>query len=85
MLPERLTTQTLRMLNEGQTGLEIAANFKMLDSLTSKWYNHGLYGSVSHNVKVVYSRYMGWFDGNPAHLWEWPPVEARKLYLECNG
>jgi alkyl sulfatase BDS1-like metallo-beta-lactamase superfamily hydrolase len=28
---------------------------------------------------------MGWFDGNPAHLWEHPPVESSKRYLECMG
>jgi alkyl sulfatase BDS1-like metallo-beta-lactamase superfamily hydrolase len=80
-----LNDQTLRMLNEGQTGLEIAEKFKLPESLSSKPYNHGFYGSVSHNVKAIYHRYMGWFDGNPAHLWEWPPVEAGKLYLECMG
>jgi alkyl sulfatase BDS1-like metallo-beta-lactamase superfamily hydrolase len=81
-----LNDQTLRLLNDGLTGLEIAEVFKLPDSLTSKWYNHGFYGSISHNVKAVYNRYMGWFDGNPAHLWEWPPVEAGKFYLECmNG
>ena len=40
------------------------------------WHAHGYYGSVSHNVKAIYQRYMGWYDGNPAHLWPHPPVEA---------
>ncbi|PWY94350.1 Metallo-hydrolase/oxidoreductase [Aspergillus sclerotioniger CBS 115572] len=38
-----------------------------------------------HNVKGIYQRYMGWFDGNPAHLWEYPPVENAKRYVACMG
>ncbi len=41
------------------------------------WHTHGYYGSVSHNVKAVYQRYMGWFDGNPpGRLWQHPPPQA---------
>ncbi|MDF2846187.1 MAG: beta-lactamase domain protein [Oerskovia sp.] len=40
---------------------------------------------MSHNVKAVYQRYMGWFDGNPAHLWEHPPVEEARRYVEFMG
>jgi len=28
---------------------------------------------------------MGWFDGNPAHLWEHPPVERARRYVEVIG
>ena len=42
-------------------------------ALEQAWHTHGYYGSVSHNVKAVYQRYMGWFDGNPARLWQHPP------------
>ncbi|KAH0559742.1 hypothetical protein GP486_003741 [Trichoglossum hirsutum] len=80
-----LNDQTLRMLNNGRTGLEIAEVFRLPDTLSDKWWNQGYYGSISHNVKAVYHRYMGWFDGNPAHLWEWPPVEAGQFYIECMG
>ena len=38
----------------------------MPPALEKAWHTHGYYGSVSHNVKAVYQRYMGWFDGNPA-------------------
>ena len=47
--------------------------------------HHGYYGSVSHNVKAIYQRYMGWFDGNPAHLWQHPPVEQAERYVESMG
>lgn len=80
-----LHDQTLRMLNVGMTGLEIAENFVLPESLETKWNLRGYYGSVSHNVKGIYTRYMGWYDGNPAHLWEHPPVQAGKRYVDCIG
>ena len=49
------------------------------------WHCRGYYGSVSHNVKAIYQRYMGWFDGNPAHLWEHPPVEAAQALRRVHG
>ena len=73
-----LHDQTLRLLNQGYVGSEIAETFELPPSLANEWYSRGHYGSISHNVKAIYQRYMGWFDGNPAHLWEHPPVEARR-------
>ncbi|MCJ1352142.1 MAG: hypothetical protein MMC33_002126 [Icmadophila ericetorum] len=80
-----LNDQTLRMLNDGMVGEEIAENFTLPDSLASRWYSQGYYGSLSHNVKAIYHRYMGWFDGNPAHLWEHPPVDSAQRYVSCLG
>jgi alkyl sulfatase BDS1-like metallo-beta-lactamase superfamily hydrolase len=53
--------------------------------LENAWHTRGYYGSVSHNVKAVYQRYLGWFDGNPAHLWAHPPVEADRRYVDFMG
>ncbi|NDZ97606.1 MBL fold metallo-hydrolase [Streptomyces sp. SID6673] len=80
-----LHDQTLRALNQGKTGLEIAEDIKLPPALENAWHTHGYYGSVSHNVKAIYQRYMGWFDGNPAHLWEHPPVESAKRHVEFMG
>ncbi|MFB9530206.1 alkyl/aryl-sulfatase [Nonomuraea roseola] len=80
-----LHDQTLRMLNQGYTGTEIAEMIQMPPALERAWHTHGYYGSVSHNVKAIYQRYMGWFDGNPAHLWELPPEESAKKHVECMG
>ena len=77
--------QTLRMLNEGLTGREIAEEIELPPALENSWHVRGYYGSLSHNVKAIYQRYMGWFDGNPAHLWEHPPVEESKRYVDCMG
>lgn len=80
-----LHDQTLRLTNLGYTGLEIAERIELPPALDNAWHARGYYGSVSHNVKAVYQRYMGWFDGNPASLWEHPPTESAKRYVECIG
>ncbi|MGC1852837.1 MAG: alkyl sulfatase dimerization domain-containing protein [Solirubrobacterales bacterium] len=80
-----LHDQTLRLLNKGHTGPEIAELVELPPSLAREWHCHEYYGSVSHNVKAIYQRYMGWFDGNPAHLWEHPPVEGARRYVEFMG
>jgi alkyl sulfatase BDS1-like metallo-beta-lactamase superfamily hydrolase len=80
-----LHDQTLRMLNQGHTGAEIAETLQMPPALDKAWHTHGYYGSVSHNVKAVYQRYMGWFDGNPARLWPHPPEALAGRYVEAIG
>lgn len=80
-----LHDQTLRMLNQGLTAVEIAERMRMPPALERAWHTHGYYGSVNHNSKAVYQRYLGWFDGNPAHLWEHPPAESARRYVEFMG
>ena len=80
-----LHDQTLRLLNQGFTGIEIAERFQMPPALEKAWHTHGYYGSVSHNVKAVYQRYMGWFDGNPGRLWPHPPEAIGPRYVEAMG
>lgn len=80
-----LHDQTLRQLNKGLTGAEIAEDFRMPPALEAEWSTHGYYGSVSHNVKAIYQRYMGWFDGNPARLWPHPPKAQAERYVAAIG
>lgn len=80
-----LHDQTLRLLNLGHTGVEIAEMFQMPPALERAWHTHGYYGSVSHNVKAIYQRYMGWFDGNPGRLWPHPPEALAPRYVEAMG
>jgi alkyl sulfatase BDS1-like metallo-beta-lactamase superfamily hydrolase len=80
-----LHDQTLRLTNAGYTGPEIAERFEFPPALDKVWANRGYYGSTSHNVKAIYQRYMGWYDGNPAHLWEHPPVALAQRYVADYG
>jgi len=80
-----LHDQTLRLANHGLTAAEIAEIIELPPSLAEEWHTRGLYGTVNHNVKAVYQRYLGWFDGNPAHLHPLPPEEAGARYVELAG
>lgn len=80
-----LHDQCLRLINKGWTGTEIAEDLKLPPALERAWHARGYYGSVSHNLKAIYQRYMGWYDGNPAHLWQHPPVEQGKRYVALGG
>lgn len=77
--------QTLRMANHGLTPLEIGEALKLPPTLASEWHTRGYYGTLNHNAKAVYQRYLGWFDGNPANLHPHPPVEAGKRYVDLAG
>jgi alkyl sulfatase BDS1-like metallo-beta-lactamase superfamily hydrolase len=77
--------QTLRMANHGLTPLEIGEKLALPPTLEAEWYTRGYYGTLNHNAKAVYQRYLGWFDGNPANLHKLPPVEAGKRYVEVAG
>ncbi|KAK1149590.1 hypothetical protein N8T08_005139 [Aspergillus melleus] len=78
--------QTVRMMNMGLTGVEIAERMKLPGGIERAWHCRGFYGSLSHNVKGIYQKYMTWFDGRPEHLWQYPPTEEGQRYVECfNG
>lgn len=77
--------QTLRLINHGHTPNEIAELLVLPDSLAHEWYARGYYGTVRHNAKAIYQKYLGWYDGNPAHLDPLPPAEAAKKYIDYIG
>lgn len=77
--------QSLRLLNHGRTMVELAEMLALPKSLSSEWYNRGYYGTVNHDSKAVYQRYIGWYDANPATLHSLPPVEASRKYVEYMG
>jgi alkyl sulfatase BDS1-like metallo-beta-lactamase superfamily hydrolase len=72
-------------MNEGYTGIEISNMIKLPDELGKAWFNRGYYGSLKHNSRAVYQRYMGFYDGNPSTLDELPPEEKAKKYVEYMG
>lgn len=80
-----INDQTLRLANHGYTYVEIAEAIKFPPELEEHWALRGYYGSLNHNVKATYVKYLGWFDGNPANLYKLPPEEASKKYVEFMG
>jgi alkyl sulfatase BDS1-like metallo-beta-lactamase superfamily hydrolase len=80
-----LHDETLRLANRGETMLEIAEQLELPPALARTWSSRGYYGSVNHNVKAIYQRYLGFFDGNPANLHPHPPKEAAERYVAYMG
>jgi alkyl sulfatase BDS1-like metallo-beta-lactamase superfamily hydrolase len=80
-----LHDQTVRLMNHGYTADEIAERLALPESLETTWHVRGYYGTLSHNAKAVYQRYLGWYDANPARLDPLPPVERGRKYVEYMG
>jgi alkyl sulfatase BDS1-like metallo-beta-lactamase superfamily hydrolase len=77
--------QSLRLANHGLTPLEIAEEIALPPNLAAEWYTRDYYGTLNHNAKAVYQRYLGWFDGNPANLHKHPPEAAGRRYVDLAG
>jgi alkyl sulfatase BDS1-like metallo-beta-lactamase superfamily hydrolase len=77
--------QSVRLMNEGYTGEEISEMIELPPELGRAWYNRSYYGTVRHNSRAVYQRYMGWYDGNPSDLDNLPPEPAAKKYIDYMG
>jgi alkyl sulfatase BDS1-like metallo-beta-lactamase superfamily hydrolase len=80
-----LHDQTVRLMNHGFKAAEIAERLALPRGLASTWHVRGYYGTLSHNSKSVYQRYLGWYDANPASLDPLPPVERGGKYVEYMG
>ncbi len=77
--------QTLRLANTGFNKEEIAERVRLPDDLGLEFSNRDYYGTVHHNSRAVYVKYLGYFDGNPATLYPLPPTEVGKRYVEFMG
>ncbi len=77
--------QTLRLANLGYTPAEIAETIELPKSICCSWHARGYYGTLRHNSKAVYQRYLGWYDAIPANLDPLPPVDAAKNYVAYMG
>ena len=76
-LYKHIHDQTLRYMNKGWRPAEIAEAIDLPPGLAERWSVRGYYGTVSHNVKAVYQRYLSWYDGNPCNLHPLPPHRRR--------
>ncbi len=80
-----LHDQSLRLMNQGYTMIEVAEAIDVPKPVANEWYNRGYYGSVNHDSKAVYQKYLGWYSSNPADLHSLVPVEAARKYVEFMG
>ena len=78
--------QTLRLMNHGHTGGDIAEAIRLPEALQQDWSTHSFYGHLKHNVKAVYQRYLGAYEGHPAFLDPLPrEAQARKTIEYMGG
>jgi alkyl sulfatase BDS1-like metallo-beta-lactamase superfamily hydrolase len=80
-----LHDQTVRAMNRGKTPVEIAEDLIQPPLLAADWFNHGYYGTYSHNAKAIYQFYLGWYDAVPANLDPLPPVDRAKRLVAAIG
>lgn len=77
--------QSVRLMNQGYTGEEISEMITLPPELDDFWPNRGYYGTLRHNSRAVYQRYMGWYSGNPSDLNNLPPEMVGPKYVEFMG
>ncbi|MFM5351892.1 alkyl/aryl-sulfatase [Aeromonas dhakensis] len=77
--------QSVRLMNMGYTGEEISEKIALPPELNDFWPNRGYYGTLRHNSRAVYQRYMGWYSGNPSELDNLPPEMVGPKYVEFMG
>lgn len=77
--------QVIHMMNKGMNMEEIAEVFTLPASLHGEYFNRGYYGTLNHDVKAVFQRYAGWWDGNPANYYKYPEVEAARRFVNDMG
>jgi alkyl sulfatase BDS1-like metallo-beta-lactamase superfamily hydrolase len=80
-----INDQSLRLLNQGLTPGEIAETLRLPKSLENEWALRGYYGTLRHNARAVYQKYLGWYDSNPANLDPLPPKAAARKSVEYMG
>lgn len=80
-----LNDQTLHLANNGVTINQIHERLKVPPELANEWFNRGYHGSVSHNVRAVVNKYLGYYDSNPATLNPLAPEDSAVKYVEFMG
>ena len=77
--------EAMRLANAGFTPDEISDAIELPPGLWADWSCHGYYGTLSHNVRAVYQRYFGFYDGHPSSLHPYAPVDAAVRYVDFMG
>lgn len=77
--------QTLGRMAKGETANEIARELPFPDQLTRQWYLRPYYGTYENNIRAIYHKYLGYYDGNPVHLNPLTPVREAEKFMEYVG
>ena len=77
--------QALRFANMGYTPREAAEVIELPEELRRKWYNRGYHGTVHHDVRAVFHKELGMWDGDPVSLHPHTPVDSAQRFVEFAG
>ncbi|NUS93522.1 MAG: MBL fold metallo-hydrolase [Nocardia sp.] len=77
--------QALRLANKGYTPLEAAEVIELPEELRRDWANRGYHGTLHHDVRAVFTKELGMWDGDPVSLYPHPPVESARRFVEFAG
>lgn len=77
--------RSLHLANSGATLGEIGDAMTRPERLAGRFSAQDHYGTFSAAGKATYQYYLGWYDGNPAHLDPLPGAESAARYVEYMG
>lgn len=77
--------QALRLANKGLHPLEAAEQIRLPKSLGSQWFNRYYHGTLHHNVRAVFAKELGFWDGDPASLFPLTPVDNATRHVALIG
>ncbi|GAA3209854.1 alkyl/aryl-sulfatase [Oerskovia jenensis] len=77
--------QALRLANKGYTPLEAAEVVELPEVLRREWFNRGYHGTLHHDVRAVFTKELGMWDGDPVSLHPHTPVDTASRYLAAFG
>ncbi|SDS53611.1 Alkyl sulfatase BDS1, metallo-beta-lactamase superfamily [Halopseudomonas xinjiangensis] len=84
-LYKHIHDQSVRLMNHGYRPGEIAENITLPASLAKEWSARDYYGTLRHNSRAVYQKYLGWYDANPANLNPPTAVDEARKSIEYMG
>lgn len=77
--------QSLRLANQGLTPLEAAEIVELPDAIGKRWFNRYYHGGLHHNVRAVFHKELGFWDGDPATILPLLPVDDAKRHVALIG
>lgn len=77
--------QTLLYANQGYMAKEIARKIEIPEGLKFNWYARPYYGSLPINARAVYTKYLGFYNGNPNDIDPLTEAEEAKAFVEYAG
>jgi alkyl sulfatase BDS1-like metallo-beta-lactamase superfamily hydrolase len=77
--------QSLRLANQGLDPVEAAEIVRLPDAIGGKWYNRDFHGNLHNNVRAVFHKELGFWDGDPATILPLLPADNARRHVALIG